>query len=96
MEGCQGALCTEILSNILFLTVVYVTFRMCFDNGFYSLLQANGIVMLLVLSGASLFMVIILWLDEVVELSLYKEDDAGQYHIQRQWPARLCGVSQWK
>jgi hypothetical protein len=69
---------------------------MCFDNGFYSLLQANGIVMLFVLSGASLFMVIILWLDEVVELSLYKEDDAGQYRIQRQWPARLCGVSQWK
>lgn len=66
---------------VVSLTVIYVTFRMCFDDGFYSLLQTNEIVMLFVLSGASLFMVIISWLDEVVELSLYKEDDASQYRI---------------
>lgn len=73
---------------VVSLTVVYVTSRMCFDVGFYNLLQANEIVMLFALSGAALFMVLISWLDEVVELSLYKDTDANRFRVRAfyLWP----------
>ena len=63
------------------LTVVYVTFRMCVDEGYFAILQTNEIVMLFVLSVSALFMVILSWLDEGVEISLYKGGDASRYRV---------------
>jgi len=73
---------------VVSLTVAYITSRMCFDVGFYNLLQANEIVMLFALSGAALFMVLISWLDEVVELSLYKDGDVNRFRVRAfyLWP----------
>lgn len=54
---------------------------MCLTEGYFALLQQNEIEMLLVLSGAALFLVLISWLDEGVELSLYKGQDARAFRV---------------
>jgi hypothetical protein len=62
-------------------TIAYVTFRMCVDEGYFAILQSNEIVMLFFLSGSAFFLVVISWLDEAVELSLYSGNDAQRFRV---------------
>lgn len=67
--------------------IVYITARMCFtfdgQNGILSLLMMNEIVMLATLVFLSIVLVAITWLDEAIELRIYKDGaEANQYRVQ--------------
>lgn len=73
---------TQFVVTIL---IVYITARMCVnsENGILSLLMMNEIVMLATLVFLSIVLVAITWLDEAIELRIYKDGaEANQYRVQ--------------
>jgi hypothetical protein len=73
------------VQTIVLLAVVIVTAVMCFGSNlgnFLESLMANDIQLLFVLSGAALFVVMMSWLDEGVELLLYKSaEDSREFRV---------------
>jgi hypothetical protein len=56
--------------------VVAATVRMCFtDEGYLNILMRNEIEMMFALSGFALFLLMMSWLDEAAELSLFSSAD---------------------
>jgi hypothetical protein len=69
------------------IAIVYITARMCFsresENGILSLLMINEIGMLAVLACFSIVLVALSWLDEAIELRIYKDGaEANQFRVQ--------------
>jgi len=67
--------------------VVYVTARMCFsresDSGILALMMVNEIGMLAVIVCFSIVLVGLSWLDEAIELRIYKDGaEANQFRVQ--------------
>jgi hypothetical protein len=70
-----------ILQTIVMLGVVAVTARMCFaDAGYLVVIMRNEIQMMFSLSAFALFLLLMSWLDNAVELSLFG-DDSRQYMV---------------
>lgn len=68
-----AAYCIQILVMIC---VVAATVRMCFtDEGYLNILMRNEIEMMFALSGFALFLLMMSWLDEAAELSLFSSAD---------------------
>jgi hypothetical protein len=63
--------------------IVFATARMCFSPRTYlSFLMSNETGMMFSLSGFALFLLLMSWLDEAVELSLYStSDDSRQFMV---------------
>jgi hypothetical protein len=75
-----------IIQSLILLAVVGVTAVMSLSasglGGFLGYLMNSDIQLLFCLSGAALFVVIMSWLDEGVELALYNSaDDSKEYRI---------------
>jgi len=74
-----------VVQSVVLLTVVGITAAMCFGNltnTFLGVLMENDIQLLFSLSGAALFCVLMSWLDEAVELALYKSaEDSREFRI---------------
>mmetsp|Transcript_19548 Transcript_19548/g.32033 ORF Transcript_19548/g.32033 Transcript_19548/m.32033 type:complete len:615 (-) Transcript_19548:2571-4415(-) len=67
--------------------IVFITARMCFsresDNGILALMMVNEIVMLAVIVCFSIVLVGLSWLDEAIELRIYKDGaEANQFRVQ--------------
>jgi len=71
------------IQTIVMLCIVFSTTRMCFSSsGYLSILMRNEIGMMFSLSGFALLLLLMSWLDEAVELSLYSSaDDSRQYMV---------------
>lgn len=65
---------------IVLLAVVYTTFSMSL-NWFVGDLMLNELEMLGVLCCLALFLLVISWLDEAVELNIYGEGDAREFRV---------------
>jgi hypothetical protein len=74
-----------VIQSVVLLAVVVVTAVMCFGNvtdTFLGVLMQNDIQLLFSLSGAALFVVLMSWLDEGVELALYKSaEDSREFRV---------------
>jgi hypothetical protein len=75
-----------VIQSVVLLVVVGVTAAMCFGNvgetSFLGVVMQNDIQLLFSLSGAALFVVLMSWLDEGVELTLYKSaEDSREFRI---------------
>jgi len=67
--------------------VVYITARMCFsresDSGILALMMVNEIGMLAVIVCFSIVLVGLSWLDEAIELHIYKDGaEASEFRVQ--------------
>lgn len=79
-----AAYATQLL---VILAVVYMSAQMCMvKNGLIGFLVLNEIEMLSVLLGMALFVLIVSWLDEGIELSLYGSASEGSAHDYRIHP----------
>lgn len=67
-----GAYMTQI---IVTLAVIGMTITICLGKDAFALLVQNEISLMLGLSAVALFLVILNWLDEAVELAMYDNDD---------------------
>jgi ABC-type dipeptide/oligopeptide/nickel transport system permease subunit len=70
-----------VIQFIVLLVVVGVTAAMCsgnVSNTFLEVLMQNDIQLLFSLSGAALFIVLMSWLEEAVELVLYESGEDSQ------------------
>ena len=68
------------------MAVVFITARMCFmrdtDTGFLALMMRNEIEMLAILVFFAVVLIIMSWLDEMVELTLYSDTgEASEYRV---------------
>lgn len=70
---------TQIL---VLLAVSYTTISLCLNKpGYLGQVALNEIQLLVVLCLLSLFLLVISWLDEAVELNLYGESDAAEFRV---------------
>lgn len=70
------------LQTIVHLAIIVLVFCMCFvRNNALEFLMTNEVELLLVLSGSALLLVIISWLDEAIELSLYGESNVRNFTV---------------
>jgi len=74
-----AAYLTQLITTLL---VVTITAVMCLRESYIMALTQDERIMMFVLAGMAAFLVVMSWLDEAVELSLYKgADDASQYLV---------------
>lgn len=75
-----------VLQAIVMLTVVGMTAIMCFtssETNFWAVIMGNETAMMYSLCAFALFLLIMSWLDNAVELTLYDSgDDSRQYMVQ--------------
>jgi hypothetical protein len=71
------------IQTIVMLFVVVVTASMCLlDSSYLNVLMRNEIEMMFSLSGFALFLLLMSWLDEAVELSIYESSaDSREYMV---------------
>ena len=68
------------LQTIVQLAIITLVSCMCFANAL-EFLMTNEVELLMVLSGSALLLVVISWLDEAIELSLYGESNTRNFTI---------------
>lgn len=73
-----AAYMTQLVTTLL---IVSVTAVMCLQESYLMALTQDESIMMYVLSGMAAFLVVMSWLDEAVELSLYSGSDSSQYLV---------------
>jgi hypothetical protein len=80
MEGAQkylfvGAFVTQVVVN---LAVIFFAVSIYLGKSYFDVLAQDEITLMLVLAGATLFLVVLSWLDEAVELAVYESADESR------------------